>query len=134
MQTNIDCLDDAISLLEAKFDNWTELVNSVEDDDVRADEDQTYEDMVQNDQGLVAVLERGQAARARRRSTLRRYPRLWKQQSPQQSAPAANNVPLRVHLPKLRLPEFEGDMKLWPGFISSFKAAVDRQPILSWFM
>jgi len=126
LQNNVEDIDEVVSVLEQKRDKWLQMASSVPEDK-RQGEEEAWASMQEDDNGLEAVIERGRAAARVRRGLLREIEKKIKSLGSLRTAPAA--PAMRAQLPRLKLSEFDGNLKMWPMFWNCFDATVNSQPI-----
>lgn len=91
--------------------------------------------MINDADDLVAVLKSARAALCQRRSPLRKTSKVLETRQDARSSCATSTMQLgypeahrtKIQIPPIKLPEFDGDFKLWPAFWSCFKRAVEEQ-------
>ena len=136
-----------ITLLEKCNDDWSNILNELKDD-AKVTEEREYACVTEGEDGLIETLLNGKEVLARLKARitiiLRKREQIALQatrtviqenlslQAPSFQPPenvSSNNIELSVRLPKLQLPNFDGNVLRWPEFWDIYESSVHRQDI-----
>ena len=137
----------AIALLEKCNDDWSNILKELKDD-AKVTEEREYARVTEGEDGLIETLLNGKEVLARLKARitiiLRKREQIALQatrtviqenlslQAPSFQPPenvSSNNIESSVRLPKLQLPNFDGNVLRWPEFWDIYESSVHRQDI-----
>ena len=128
LEGHVEAIVSAIDILEKKLHLWTQISSSVPESQ-RAVEDAAYAAMLEDDNGVVRVIERGRDSLRTIGISLKEAKLKWQQLCSHWCAPAAHPSSPRIQLPKLKLKKFNGDPKQYSTFFNCFLATIDSQAL-----
>ena len=136
-----------ITLLEKCNDDWSNILKELKDD-AKVTEEREYARVTEGEDGLIETLLNGKEVLARLKARitiiLRKREQIALQatrtviqenlslQAPSFQPPenvSSNNIESSVRLPKLQLPNFDGNVLRWPEFWDIYESSVHRQDI-----
>ena len=136
-----------ITLLEKCNDDWSNILKELKDD-TKVTKEREYAHVIEGEDGFIETLLNGKEilARLKARITiiLRKREQIALQatrtviqenlslQAPSFQPPenvSSNNIESSVRLPKLQLPNFDGNILRWPEFWDIYESSVHRQDI-----